>query len=294
MGAVKTARRLAGLGILLGCLAPVISAGTGLAPAAAPGSAPPDASALFSRTASGTLARHFSSPNISYLFYDAQEDRFIAEKWREPAQPVPIGSLVKPFTALAYAETHNFRFPEYVCTGGNSCWLPKGHGRLGIVRAVALSCNSYFTSLASNTGEAQVTSVARRFGLNGPGVNASPEAMAGGFGKWREAPETLIRAYAMLLGRRSQPAIRDIVDGMAQSAKAGTAAGLSRQGLRQELLAKTGTAQCTHSRHAPGDGFVLVAWPADFPRYLLLVRQHGVPGAQASALAGRMLRSLEP
>ena len=125
MGAVKTARRLAGLGILLGCLAPVISAGTGLAPAAAPGSAPPDASALFSRTASGTLARHFSSPNISYLFYDAQEDRFIAEKWREPAQPVPIGSLVKPFTALAYAETHNFRFPEYVCTGGNSCWLPR-------------------------------------------------------------------------------------------------------------------------------------------------------------------------
>jgi len=291
---VKTARRLAGLGILLVCLAPVISAGTGLAPADAPGSAPPDASALSSRTASETLARHFSSPNISYLLYDAQEGRFIAQKWREPAQPVPVGSLIKPFTALAYAETHNFRFPEHVCVGGNSCWLPKGHGRLGIVRAIALSCNSYFTSLASNTGEGQVTSVAQRFGLNGPGVNASPEAMAGRFGVWREAPERLVRAYAMLLGRRLQPAIRDIVDGMAESAKAGTAAGLSRQGLHQEFLAKTGTAPCTHSGHAPGDGFVMVAWPADFPRYFLLVRQHGVPGALAAALAGRMLRTLEP
>jgi cell division protein FtsI/penicillin-binding protein 2 len=294
MGAVKTARHLAGLGILLACLAPVIATGAAMAAADPPGSGPPDASALFSRTASGTLARHFSSPNISYLFYDAQEDKFIAEKWRDPAQPVPIGSLVKPFTALAYAETHNFRFPEYVCTGGNSCWLPKGHGKLGIVRAIASSCNSYFTALASNTGEAQVNSVARRFGLNGPGVNASAEAMAGGFGVWREAPESLVRAYAMLLGRSSQPAIRDIVDGMAESAKAGTAAALSRQGLHQKFLAKTGTAPCTHSAHAPGDGFVLVAWPADFPRYLLLVRQHGVPGAQASALAGRMLRTLEP
>jgi hypothetical protein len=111
---------------------------------------------------------------------------------------------------------------------------------------------------------------------------------------WRESPESLVRAYAMLLGRRSQPAIRNIADGMAESARVGTAAGLALQGLHQGFLAKTGTAPCTHAEHAPGDGFVVVAWPADLPRYLLLVRQHGVPGAQAAALAGRMLRTLEP
>ena len=292
MGAVNNLSRRGTLAILAAWLVPMTSSGDSFTrPGALESSS--DA-ALFSRTASQTLARDFSSPGISYLLFDSRDDTFIAARWSESTQPVPVGSLVKPFTALAYAETHDFRFPEHVCTGGSSCWLPKGHGALGIVAAIALSCNAYFTELASNTGGLQVTSVARRFGLNGPGTNASPEAMAGRFGVWREAPESLVRAYAMLLGRRSQPAIRDIVDGMAKSAREGTAAGLSRHALHQTFLAKTGTAPCTHTEHAPGDGFVIVAWPADFPRYLLLVRQHGVPGAQASVLAGRMLLSLEP
>jgi cell division protein FtsI/penicillin-binding protein 2 len=294
VGEVKMLRHIIALAILSGCLMPLASAGSGHASSESLDSNSHDGSALFSRTASQRLARDFSSPNISYLLYDAREDRFIAAKWSESDQPVPVGSLVKPFTALAYAESHDFRFPEHVCAGGNSCWLPKGHGELGIVRAISSSCNSYFTELASKTGGAQVTLVARRFGLNGPGNSASPEAMAGGFGVWRESPQSVVRAYAMLLGRRSQPAIQNIVDGMAESARVGTAAALTRQGLHQSYLAKTGTATCTHAEHAPGDGFVIVAWPADLPRYLLLVRQHGVPGAQASALAGRMLRSLEP
>jgi hypothetical protein len=37
----------------------------------------------------------------AYLFYDERDDRFIATKWSESDQAVPIGSLVKPFTALA-------------------------------------------------------------------------------------------------------------------------------------------------------------------------------------------------
>lgn len=281
-------------GILVALLIFVSSTAQGPARAEALLSVTPESAALFSRTASERLARDFSSRDISYLFYDVRGDRFIASRWNESAEPIPVGSLVKPLTALAYAEAHDFRFPERTCSGGNSCWLPKGHGTLNIVRAIALSCNAYFTDLASKTGGAQVTSVARRFGLNGPGVNASPEGMAGRFGVWREAPEALVRAYAMLLGRRLQPGVRDIVDGMAGSAKDGTAAGISRYEPHRSFLAKTGTAPCTHKEHTPGDGFVIVAWPADSPRYVLMVRQHGVPGAQASTLAGRMLRDLEP
>ena len=259
--------------------------------------APADAAGLFARTAAQKLARSFPSADTSYLLYDARSDTFIASRWKESTQPVPIGSLAKPFTALAYAESHGFRFPEHVCSGGSTCWLPKGHGAVGIVKAIAVSCNAYFTALAAGTGGAQVTSVARRFRLDGPGVNASPEAMAGRYGVWRESPENLVRAYGMLLGRRLQPGIRDIMEGMAESARTGTAAGLTAHGAESHgpsLLAKTGTAPCTHQKHAPGDGFVIVAWPAELPRYLLLVRQHGVPGAQASVLAGRMLRALEP
>jgi len=88
--------------------------------------------------------------------------------------------------------------------------------------------------------------------------------------------------------------VRDIIDGMADSARNGTASSLARQGLHQSFLAKTGTAVCIHKAHAPVDGFVVVAWPADFPRYILMVRQHGVTGAQAAVLAAHMLRDLEP
>lgn len=256
--------------------------------------APPEPEAMFARTASQKLARAFSNPGVSYLLYDIRQDRFIASRWTASDQPIPVGSLVKPFTALAYADSHAYRFPEHLCDGGSSCWLPKGHGTLNIARAIALSCNAYFANLAANTGAAQVTSVARRFGLTGPGSSATPEAMAGRFGVWREAPEALVRAYALLLERRLQPGIQDIVNGMAQSPRDGTASAISRYELRQPVIAKTGTAPCIHKDHAPGDGFVIAAWPSQSPHYVLLVRQHGVPGAQASALAARMLHELEP
>jgi cell division protein FtsI/penicillin-binding protein 2 len=94
--------------------------------------------------------------------------------------------------------------------------------------------------------------------------------------------------------RRLQPGIRKIAAGMAESAQAGTAEGIASQRLHESFLAKTGTAPCTHKERSSGDGFVIVAWHADFPRYLLLVRRHGRTGAQTAVLAGRMLRDLEP
>jgi len=60
-----------------------------------------------------------------------------------------------------------------------------------------------------------------------------------------------------------------------------------------DALVKTGTAACTHSRHAVGDGFTVALVPADEPQVLLMVRVHGVPGAQAAKTAGQMLRRIE-
>ena len=204
---------------------------------------------------------------------------------------MPAGSLVKPFTAIAYAESHHYRFPRHTCTAG-TCWLPQGHGELGIVGATAVSCNSYFIKLAGSVSATQVIAVARRFGLNGPGLQSSSEEMVGLHGVWLETPAAIARAYAELLRQRSQPGVRDIVEGMAQAPRNGTARGLTAAAPEFAVLAKTGTAYCTHQPHAPGDGFVVVAWPADAPRYLLLVREHGKPGAQAAFLAGRMLHAL--
>ena len=68
------------------------------------------------------------------------------------------------------------------------------------------------------------------------------------------------------------------------SARWGTA-----QALRADVLAKTGTAPCSHSRKAPGDGYVAILYPAQSPRYVLLVQVHGVSGAVAAGTGSEML-----
>lgn len=249
---------------------------------------------IFARSSAKLLSQDFSGADVNYLLLDIRQNLFIAERWPEADQAVPVGSLVKPFTGLAYAEAHAYRFPEHTCTGAETCWLPSGHGRLGVVRATALSCNSYYTQLASEVSAAQVAAVARRFGLSGPMPGADPAAMVGRNGTWRESPRAIALAYAELLRRRTQPGIRELVEGMTAAAHDGTAAEIERQAPGLAALAKTGTAPCTHKDHAPGDGWVMVAWPAEAPQYLLLVREHGKPGALASSTAGRMLRVLEP
>lgn len=281
----------AGTKFAIAALLAVTIAATGAPPPIAARLGDPGDDALFAATASEILSRDFTSADVSYLLLDVRSGALITSHWENSDELIPVGSLVKPFTALAYAEAHRFRFPEHTCLPG-TCWLPRGHGRLGIVQAVAVSCNSYFAQLASGVNASQVGTAARRFGLEGPGVSSNSEALIGMHGTWRESPLAIARAYAELLGRRSQPGIREIVKGMQTSAKNGTAAGVSK-GSRWTALAKTGTAPCTHKKRAPGDGFVIVAWPADAPHYLLLVREHGKPGAQAAILAGRMLRALD-
>ena len=277
----------------------VVLSGAGLAQANDPtlslrdkGKAPND-DALFRRTAAQVLSRGFPSADISYLLLDIRTRSFIAKRWENSGTAIPVGSLVKPFTAIAYAETHAFQFPEFTCTPG-ACWYPQGHGKMDIVRATAFSCNAYFINLASEVSAEQVGSVAKRFGLKGPGQAASADAMAGRYGVWQETPEALARAYAELLARREQPGVREIVKGMAMSAREGTGVGITREKPKVTTLAKTGTAPCTHVHHEPGDGFVAVAWPAEAPQYLLLVRYHGNPGAHAATMAGKMLKAMQP
>jgi cell division protein FtsI/penicillin-binding protein 2 len=248
---------------------------------------------LFRKTASEVLARDFPSADLSYLLLDLRTRTFIATRWQDSNKEIPVGSLVKPFTAIAYAQTHAFRFPEFTCTPG-ACWYPHGHGKLDIVHATALSCNAYFINLASDVEPGQVITLARSFGLSGPGMSTSPDALAGRYGVWQESPEALARAYAELLSRRDQPGVREIVRGMAMSAREGTAAGITSQKSKVSALAKTGTAPCTHTNHEPGDGFVAMAWPAESPQYLLLLRYHGNPGAHAAIVAGKMLKALQP
>jgi len=259
----------------------------------ASGSAPDtEQPSLFAQAASAMLRRDFADPAISYLLLDARSGRVLAARWDHPETPIPVGSLVKPFTAMAYGSSHGFRFPEHDCAGGRTCWLPHGHGHLDLEHAVAYSCNSYFRELAADVSGAQSEIVFRNFGIEAPPSGATPEQLVGLDDSWRIAPLHLARAYLELARRPWDQGVREVLAGMGESARAGTGQGIGRGVHAGTALAKTGTAACTHGG-APGDGFVVALLPADAPTLLLMVRVHGVPGSRAAVTAGRMLRRLE-
>jgi hypothetical protein len=252
------------------------------------------AKSLFSQSAVLVLEREFPSSDISYLLFDARTGALLSSRWDDPAKPIPLGSLVKPFTALAYGETHGNQFPSHTCRGeASGCWQVHPHGKLNLVSAISVSCNSYFRALAENLTGEQLIPIAKRFGLDPPEPTLSGPPLMGLGDRWPIAPVKMARAYLELFHRRDQPVVREILAGMAQSARSGTGKGVG-QGLNHpDALVKTGTAPCTHAHPAPGDGFVIAMVPANQPELLLLVRVHSVPGATASIAAGRMLHRLE-
>ena len=231
---------------------------------------------------------------VSFLLLDAHSGALLASHWEKPGVPIPLGSLVKPFTALAYGERHEFHYPTHTCHGTSSgCWLPRGHGEIDLTAAIANSCNSYFRMLAADVTAADVSVVAKRLDLEPPNPGSSGTALAGLGAQWQISPLHMARAYIELIHRKDQPGVQQVVEGMSQSALRGTGAEVDRALGYADALVKTGTAPCTHSPHAPGDGFAIAMVPAADPQILLMVRVHGVPGSHAAKVAGQMLRRIE-
>jgi hypothetical protein len=251
------------------------------------------AASLYDQSVVRLLAERYDSSDLSYILIDAETRRLIASRWDRIGEPVPAGSLVKPFLALAYGQKRNFRYPAFFCRGAaDGCWLSRGHGRVDIISAISYSCNAYFMNLASSLKSEEVDSVARLYGLSLGNAPLDPAEMVGLGGAWRIPPEELLRAY-LLLATAPQPAgAAELLRGMALCARLGTAAAVGRYLHGRAALAKTGTAPCVHEPRAPGDGYVVILYPADQPRWALLVRLHGVPGAHAAQVGGRMLNSV--
>lgn len=224
------------------------------------------------------------SPGLNYLILDGDQD------WPRAEQPIPLGSLVKPFTTVAWADVHGPDFPEVDCDG-QTCWLPAGHGRLGLEEALSHSCNAYFRELARNLTPDEVARAALRFGLPGPPPDASPDALFGLGDAWRAPPEQIARAYSELARRRADPVIARTVDGLGRAAREGTAS----EARVSRALAKTGTAPCIHSPKGAADGYAILLYPAEKPRYTSVVQLHGHTGREAARAAGELLRhKLEP
>jgi cell division protein FtsI/penicillin-binding protein 2 len=249
---------------------------------------------LFAQSAAQILQREFSGREVSFLLLDVRTGALLAARWDDADQPIPLGSLVKPFTALAYGEEPQFHYPTHICRGdAGGCWRPRGHGEIGIASAIANSCNSYFRMLTTGMTSADVVPSAKRLGLDPPPPELSGADLIGVGNRWLVSPLHMAHAYVELNRRRDQPGVREVVAGMEQSARQGTGAEVDRALKHSNALVKTGTAACTHHDRAPGDGFVVALVPADKPELLLMVRVHGVPGARAALTAGRMLSRIE-
>jgi hypothetical protein len=247
--------------------------------------------AQFSQAAKAVLDRNFAGPEISWLLLDASGS-VLAERWPAPAAIAP-GSLVKPFLAIAYGEQHGGQFPMVRCLGTRTrCWLPAGHGNLGVEEAIAQSCNTYFLNLANGLDRKRTAETFARYGLAGPAENASGENLMGLGTAWKETPLALARAYLAIAKEQHSALQGRIVKGMLGSAEHGTARAVDAALGRDAALAKTGTAVCSHAPRAAADGLAVVLYPAAQPRLLLLVRVHGVTGAASATVAGAMLRSL--
>jgi len=278
--------------LIASLLAQPPSSGGASAPVSDQGNSP--RTSLFAQSAGQILNRDFPSEAISFLLLDAPTGRVLASRWDHPEAPIPLGSLVKPFTALAYGEHHGFRYPAHTCRGtATGCWLPRGHGDVDLSSAIAYSCNSYFRVLTAKMTAEEVSPTATRFGLEPPAPGTAGPVLAGLGNRWLISPLNMARAYLELVRRRDQPGVREVVAGMVRSAEQGTGAEVNRALPYPNALVKTGTAPCTHSQRAPGDGFTIVMAPSDDPQILLMVRVHGVPGAQAAKIAGQMLRRIE-
>lgn len=255
---------------------------------------PQSTASRFGQSASQLLRNEFSQNDISYLLLDAGTGAILASNWKDVQTPIPLGSLVKPFTALAFGERHALRFPRHFCAGSSAgCWLPRGHGEMDLTHAIAYSCNSYFLFLTESMTSADLAPIASEFGFEPPPPDISSPGLAGLGDAWRVSPSRVAYAYLELVRRRDQPGVAPVIEGMRESALVGTGAEVDRSLARTNALVKTGTAVCTHRHRAPGDGFVVALSPSDNPKILLMVRVHGVPGAKAAKVAGAMLHRIE-
>ena len=233
--------------------------------------------------------------SASYVIVNAETSEIVEASWERLDQPIPVGSLVKPFTALAYAESHSFRYPEVRCRGAeDECWLPKGHGTVGVEPALAQSCNTYFQWLADCVLWADIETVARRFGLAAPPMDAPASTYIGLGTEWKLEPLALLRAYQELVRRSGDPGIEPLVQGLALASRSGTGSGIGRAFDGGSALVKTGTSPCIHPRNTErrtsnGDGYVIALYPAGTPRYTMLVQVHGAPGRVAANIGGEVL-----
>ncbi len=259
--------------------------------------------------ARGDMPTRDRRPDAVVLVADVRTGRSMyeanaAEAHRRAYAP---GSIFKLAIALAAIESGSFdprattRCTGSLAIGGTRyrCWTRRGHGDVGLTRALASSCNIYFASLARRLPREAILDAARRLGMlprNGPAGELTDSTLFGE--EFRISPSELLGTALTLatrgrLGAGGAPLLNaryaPLFDGLAESVRNGTA---REAWLRRAPGAgKTGTT-ADPSRPGRTVGWFIGYAPARSPRYAIVVMLPNSHGSDAAALAGRVLRRL--
>jgi stage II sporulation protein D len=204
--------------------------------------------------------------------------------------PYPVGSLLKPFVAKAWARAYSGeRTPSLACDRRSGCWRPSGHGRSDLARALAVSCNAYFRALATEVPldglgatlasdgfivpEPLTADTAIGLVVEGRAVLATPSALLHSYRRLTREP-----------WEAGEPVRREVLAGLREGALSGTASGIARWG----YWAKTGTVPSVDGRALSTTGWVIAIDDAGWAILGLLPDGTGTLAAQA--LAGRLAR----
>jgi penicillin-binding protein 2 len=232
---------------------------------------------------------------------------------RRVVQP---GSSIKPFTLLALLQAGKLDgHTAMVCKrtlsiGGHKldCTHPATSEPLAPAAALAYSCNSYFTSVATRLTSAQLHDSFVRFGFNAPtglsrneaagqvGLSqALEELQLQAIGEWGISitPLELLYGYrelATLANRDPNGKLSPVFEGLQQSVSYGVGH-MAQPDEPMRVAGKTGTA-------AAGEGPWTHAWfagyaPADNPEIVLVVfLEKGHGGADAANAAREIFAAL--
>ncbi len=199
----------------------------------------------------------------------------------------PVGSIQKLWVAKAWGQAHSdslAKTPRFACVPGSGCWDKAGHGEIGLRRATAISCNSFFLALAREVPRDLLGEVFHEAGfeVRGPLVPERAIGLASAGGAVAITPAALLRAFHLLL--TTPWLVRDdvrheLIDGLRDAGENGTALAVPVQG----LLVKTGTVESLDGKPLSTSGWAVVADPS-FETIRLALLRDGTGSAAAARL----------
>jgi len=229
-----------------------------------------------------------------FVVYDARSLRPLhtgSKAWSLPPR-ADTASVAKTFCACAALRTGALGDGEALLCDGDG-FKPDGHGRIAVVEALALSCNTFFEKAGARITWESFREACRILGgLDGrlparpAGLIQRLDVYAHGAGFETGFEELARLARAVALADPADAALATVRKGWREAVTRGTALDADVDGL--EVAGKTGSLG-----EAPWERRFAAFAPLHDPRWVLAVRTAGQESASPARIAGRVFRALQ-